>query len=92
MIDLEVARTRATLNVEEAARLLGISRTVAFEQARRYVETGGAEGIPALRIGRRLLIPTSRLLSWLEGNERERGASAQVRDAARGAVSHAGAV
>ena len=44
-----------TITVEEAAKLLGVSRGLAYEGAR----TGA---IPAVRIGRRLLVPRARLL------------------------------
>jgi len=43
-----------TLTVEEAARALGISRTLAHEAAR-----SGA--LPCIRIGRRLLVPREAL-------------------------------
>ena len=44
------------MTVEEAARVLGISRGLAYQLANRYVDTGGKEGIPANRFGRRLLV------------------------------------
>jgi excisionase family DNA binding protein len=45
-----------TISVEEAARLLGISRGLAYEAARRG-------DIPVIRLGRRrLLVPRARLL------------------------------
>lgn len=43
------------MSVEEAARLLGISRGLAYESARRGQ-------LPTIRIGRRLLVPRARLL------------------------------
>lgn len=47
-----------TLTVEQAGALLGISRRTAYRAAH--------EGqIPTLRVGRRILVPTSRLLSLL---------------------------
>lgn len=52
------ARRRPTLTVEEAAELVGISRGAAYQAAR----TGE---IPTLRIGRRILVPTARLLDLL---------------------------
>ena len=48
-----------TLTVDEAAKLLRISRCSAYEAVRR-----GA--IPAVHIGRRVLVPTARLLQLLE--------------------------
>ena len=47
-----------TMTVEEAARLLGISRGAAYRAA-------AAGQIPTIRIGRRLLVPTARLLEML---------------------------
>jgi excisionase family DNA binding protein len=45
-------RERPTLTVEEAAAILGIGRGSAYEA----VQTGA---LPALRIGRRLVVPTA---------------------------------
>ena len=47
------------LRVEEAARLLRISRTSAYALANRWLDTGGAEGLHALRFGRSIRIPTA---------------------------------
>jgi excisionase family DNA binding protein len=48
----------ATMSVEDAGRLLGVSRRSAY----RAVARGE---IPSLKVGRRLLVPTHRLLSLL---------------------------
>ena len=50
---------RLTLSVEEARKLLGISRGLFYEG----VHTGQ---IPSIRIGRRILIPRLRLVQMLE--------------------------
>jgi excisionase family DNA binding protein len=50
---------RQTVTVEEAARILGISRGSAFRAVHR------AE-IPSIRIGRRLLVPMRELRRLLE--------------------------
>lgn len=47
-----------TMTIEAAARLLGISRGAAYRAA-------AAGQIPTIRIGRRLLVPTARLLEML---------------------------
>jgi excisionase family DNA binding protein len=47
-----------TLSVEEAGRLLGIGRGLAYEAAR-------SGQIPTIRLGRRLLVPRGRLLELL---------------------------
>jgi len=47
-----------TFTVEEAAEMLGISRTFAYEAVRRGE-------LPAIRIGRRLLVPRAALARLL---------------------------
>jgi excisionase family DNA binding protein len=51
-----------TYTVEEAARLLGIGRTAAYDAVKRG-------DIPTIRIGRRLLVPRYRLDAMLDGGE-----------------------
>lgn len=51
---------RVTLSVAEAAELLGISRGTAYE----YARTGQ---LPAVRLGRRLVIPKCRFDELLNG-------------------------
>jgi hypothetical protein len=51
-----------TVSVEDAATMLGISRTLAYQCARK----GDIAGVPVIRIGRRMLVlraPLERLLS-----------------------------
>ncbi len=55
----KTSRGRATLTLPEAAHVLGISRSTAYELAR----TGK---LPVLRLGRRLVIPTDALDRLLE--------------------------
>jgi len=45
------------LTVEEAAALLRIGRTSAYELARRWLATSGREGLPVIRLGRTLRVP-----------------------------------
>jgi excisionase family DNA binding protein len=49
------------LRVEEAARLLRISRTSAYALTRRFLDTDGREGLPAVRVGRSVRIPAAAL-------------------------------
>ena len=50
----EMLSPKQTITVEEAGRLLGIGRGLAYEAARRG-------DIPTLRIGRRLVVPRAAL-------------------------------
>jgi excisionase family DNA binding protein len=50
---------RCTLSVEEAGRLLGISRGAAYSYARDG-------SIPTIRLGRRLLVPRAALIKMLQ--------------------------
>jgi excisionase family DNA binding protein len=55
---LDVAELPPTISVEHAAKLLGVSRSSAYRAA--------ANGqLPTISFGRRLLVPTSRLLEML---------------------------
>ena len=57
---------RPTLSVAETAELLGISRWL--------VQQATHDGsLPSVRVGRRILIPRSRLLAWLDGHEHSAG-------------------
>lgn len=62
---MERAMERLTMSVEEAAELLGIGRSLAYQAAR----TGE---IPTIRIGRRLLVPIRALEQVLLESSRGR--------------------
>jgi excisionase family DNA binding protein len=49
---------RATIRVDEAAAVLGVGRSAAFEAARRGE-------LPVIRLGKRLLVPVPQLLALL---------------------------
>ena len=51
------------LRVEQAQELTQLGRTQIYEQARRWLVSGGKEGIPAVRFGRCVRIPTAALLA-----------------------------
>ncbi|MGK2947426.1 MAG: helix-turn-helix domain-containing protein [Acidimicrobiales bacterium] len=66
MVDLD-PRTNPTLSVDEAAAVLGISRSSAFAAAHRGE-------IPTVRFGRRMRVPTAALrhllsLGRIEGGD-----------------------
>jgi hypothetical protein len=43
--------------VEEAAEILRISRSAAYEQANAWLTSAGRTGLPAVRLGRSLRVP-----------------------------------
>lgn len=55
----------ATMTVQEAGELLGISRRSAYRAAARGE-------LPTLRLGRRLVVPTTKLLAMLGVEEASR--------------------
>lgn len=54
-----MAQRREYLTVPEVMERLRLGRTTVYEQARLYLATGGAEGIPCRRFGRSLRFPAS---------------------------------
>jgi hypothetical protein len=52
----------ATLTIPQAATLLGIGRSLAYEIAS---QEGELAGVPVIRVGRRQLVPHARLLAVL---------------------------
>ena len=61
-LGLQDLEDRLTVTVEEAASLLSLGRTAAYEAARRGE-------IPTRRLGRRLIVPVPALLAWLCAGE-----------------------
>jgi excisionase family DNA binding protein len=51
-----------TYSVDEVAALLGVARSVAYEAVRTGL-------VPAIRVGRRWLIPRKRFHDWLDGRD-----------------------
>ena len=49
------------LTVREVMEYLRLGRTTVYAQARRYLETDGAEGLPCRRFGRSLRFPLAEL-------------------------------
>ena len=50
---------KLTITVEETGRVLGVSRAVAYELAKRA-------DFPVVRVGRRLLVSTDGLKEWVK--------------------------
>jgi excisionase family DNA binding protein len=53
---VEIAQP-AFLKIEEAARILSISRSAAYALAKAWLDSGGRYGLPAVRVGRLLRVP-----------------------------------
>jgi excisionase family DNA binding protein len=54
------------LTVEEAAKVLRISRGAAYELARRWRESDGRHGLPVVTLGRSLRVPRDALRQLLD--------------------------
>jgi hypothetical protein len=50
------------LTIEEAARVLRIGRSLAYQLANEYLATGGTAGMPVIRVGGCLRVPRWALL------------------------------
>jgi hypothetical protein len=64
-IEAAVAELPLMLTVEQARAVLGIGRSLAYSEVRRYLATGGREGIQAVRIGGAIRIPRAGLVDLL---------------------------
>lgn len=58
-MDEKIIRSPLTCSVEEAAKILGVSRSMAYQLVR-------SEGFPTVKIGRRLLVSVKGLERWVE--------------------------
>jgi excisionase family DNA binding protein len=54
------------LTVDEAARLLRIGRNNAYARAREWLASGGAHGLPVVKLGRSLRVPRAALQRMLD--------------------------
>jgi excisionase family DNA binding protein len=55
------------LTVKEAAAVLRVSPSTLYEHVHRYFATNGREGFPAVRLGRRVLVPRDLMEKHLNG-------------------------
>jgi hypothetical protein len=53
------------MTVDQVAELYVISRASAYQAVNEFIASGGASGIPALRVGRRIIVPTAAVLRQL---------------------------
>ena len=63
------------LTVPEVMERLRLGRTTVYEQARLYLATGGAEGIPCRRFGRSLRFPAAAFDTADSGTPTDGGAT-----------------
>lgn len=63
---MEIEALPDMLRVDEAAAVLRISRSRAYDEVAAFQRTGGNEGLPSIRIGRTLRIPKRALLEWID--------------------------
>jgi excisionase family DNA binding protein len=63
----DVVEVGAFLTVPEVARRLKISRTAAYQLARRWLDGHVTDGIPAVRIGRSIRVPAAAFERWARG-------------------------
>ena len=53
------------LTVMEAAGVLRVGRTTAYDQVGKYFDTDGADGMPCIRVGGQLRVPRVLFEEWL---------------------------
>lgn len=54
------------LRVEEAARILRISRSAAYELAHSWLASDGSTGLPVIRLGRTIRVPSAAIEKLLQ--------------------------
>ncbi|MGQ0431266.1 MAG: helix-turn-helix domain-containing protein [Microthrixaceae bacterium] len=54
------------LRVEEAARILRISRSAAYELAHAWLASNGEAGLPVIRLGRTIRVPRAAIERYLQ--------------------------
>jgi len=59
----------ALLTVLEAAAILRIGRTTAYQLAHEYRRTNGVSGLPVVRVGKQLRVPRDRLRHLIDSGD-----------------------
>ncbi len=54
------------LSVREAAAVLRIGKSSAYDLANEFVDTSGVSGLKVIRVGRQLRVPRTALEDWLD--------------------------
>ena len=69
LMGAEVSMTQVSvpdlLTVMEAAGVLRVGRTTAYDQVGKYFDTDGADGMPCIRVGGQLRVPRVLFEEWL---------------------------
>ena len=61
----QLAEFPELMTVVEAAEYLGVAVSTGYSLTKQYVDTSGREGVPALKVGGRTMVPRQRLAEWL---------------------------
>ena len=77
-IEAALAHLPLMLTVEQACEVLGIGRSLAYGETRRYLATGGSEGIPAVRIGSAIRVPRAGLVDLMLLSRRARRSASPI--------------
>ena len=64
-LDHSKAALPKLLTVEQAARALGIGRSLGYQLAHEYESSGGLRGLPVIRIGTALRVPEWALIELM---------------------------
>lgn len=83
MIRMEDLSDRAVISVDEFARVIGISRTAAYDAAKRGE-------FPVRRLGRRLFVPVPALMEWFGLRPETEPASATTPGSSESAATPSG--
>jgi hypothetical protein len=64
-VEESLADLPVLLTVEEAAGVVRIGRTLAYDMVGRYEASGGTDGLPAIRVSSCLRVPKWALAEWI---------------------------